>query len=73
MKCCRTANGLLKSIKNGEHCVMKVWGVDMHLNGANINLGEGKYSIVGEETWTKIKNYIRKPNGEIPDKEFWSY
>lgn len=74
MKNYRTLNGLLKSIAKDGSGVMKVWGVSPYGdNGAYLNLGESRYIGVGKTNWNKIKNNIRKPNGDIPKTEYWSY
>ena len=69
MKNCKTVNGLVNSIKKGENALLKVWdimdGLNEEGNGAYLNLGEGKYSGVGEENWLLIRDNLVTPEGEF--------
>lgn len=61
MKTCRTINGLIKAIKNGEQAQLKVYDImenDLCEGGKYLNLGQGKYAGVGKENWELIENHV---------------
>lgn len=66
MKICRTVNGLVKAISKKENCVLKIWGIDgIQSETMNINLGEGRYSMVSKKTFNIVKNnLVFLPTGE---------
>jgi len=67
MKNCRKVSGLMTAILNGENAVLKVWDImdrTENRHGAYLNLGEGKYSSVGEDNWLLIRDHIVDQDGE---------
>jgi hypothetical protein len=63
MKNCRTVNGLIKALSNGENAQLKVYGVDdtdLPPNGKVLNMGCGKHSYISERNWNAIKNYVKR-------------
>lgn len=67
MKRCRTVKGLIRAIKKGEKANLRVWGImrnDFDPHGAYLNLGEGRYAQVGEDSWKLICNHLVSEDGE---------
>lgn len=58
---CKSVKGLLRAIKTKKAAAIKVWDImDNYFKkgGAYLNLGNGKYSYVGKDTWLSIRDYI---------------
>lgn len=66
MKKCRTIDGLLRSVANGEQASMKVYGsmgrdtVNAVVEGATVylNRGEGRYIACSYANYLKVKKHL---------------
>ena len=67
MKICKTVKSLVNVLKKDEVALLKVWdimdGLGAESKGVYLNLGEGKYSGVGEENWLLIRDWIIDQDG----------
>jgi hypothetical protein len=62
MKVCRNLDSLLKSIEQGEPCCLKYTNKAQTERGYIIYQQNGTNLIVSDETYDKIKDYLKQVN-----------